>query len=217
MMTKVKVCGITSPDDAAMAVELGADALGFIFAESPRRVSPEKAREIILTLPPFVKTVGVFVDEAPDVIRRMQTFCGLDLLQLHGEEPPDLCLQLMPRAIKAFRLKDESSLKAIPPYKGRTRALLFDTYSKEKRGGTGRTFDWDLAIRGKALGMPVILSGGLGPSNIEKAISTVSPFAVDVNSGVEEFPGKKSPELLKDLMKRVRRMQRGKPDLEQIE
>jgi phosphoribosylanthranilate isomerase len=202
---KVKICGITRQEDAALAVALGVDALGFIFAESPRRIVPEKACEIIRALPPFVMSVGVFVNETPAKIREITACCGLDMIQLHGDESPDVASQLMPRAIKAFQLKDEKSLEQIKPYCGKVRALLFDTYSKEKRGGTGMTFDWDLAVKGKALGAPVILSGGLSPSNIEDAVSFVRPYAVDVNSGVEEQPGKKDHELMRQLMENITR------------
>jgi len=205
-MVKVKICGITNYEDASIAVKLGADALGFIFAQSPRQVTPEEARDIICAIPPFVKTVGVFVNEDPATIKKIIQFCGLDLVQLHGDESPDLCHELMPHTIKAFQLKDESSLSVIEPYLGRIRALLFDTYSEEKRGGTGQTFDWELAVRGKELGVPIILAGGLTPSNIQQAISTVRPFAVDVNSGVEERPAKKSPLLMRRLMETIKAM-----------
>ncbi len=208
-MVRVKICGITNYEDASIAVKLGADALGFIFAQSPRQVTPEEARDIICAIPPFVKTVGVFVNEDPATIKKIIQFCGLDLVQLHGDESPDLCLELMPHTIKAFQLKDESSLAAIDPYLGRIRALLFDTYSKEKRGGTGQTFDWELAVRGKELGVPIIIAGGLTPSNIERAISTVRPFAVDVSSGVEERPAKKSPLLMRRLMENIKKIDMG--------
>ena len=208
-MVRVKICGITNYQDASHAIKLGVHALGFIFASSPRQIMPDKARDIICAIPPFVKTVGVFVNEDPAKIREIMQFCGLDLVQLHGDESPDLCRELMPYSIKAFRLKDEKDLSALKPYAGRTRALLFDTYSEEKVGGTGKTFDWDLAIKGKELGMPVILSGGLTPSNIETAISKVRPFAVDVNSGVEERPAKKSPTLMRKLMKTIKGMNQG--------
>ncbi len=178
----------------------GADALGFIFAPSPRRIAPQTAREIIRAVPPFVKTVGVFVNEAPATIREVMQHCGLDLVQLHGDESPALCEELMPCTIKALRIKDESSLQTSQPYHGKVRALLLDTYSKEKAGGTGKTFDWNLAIKIKEMGIPIILSGGLGPSNIDLAIHTVRPYAVDVNSGVEKCPGKKSHILIKALM-----------------
>ena len=202
----VKICGITDYEDASMAVELGAGALGFIFADSPRQITPQKARDIIRAMPPFVKTVGVFVDEEPAAIKEMIHYCGLDLVQLHGDESPDLCCDLMPYTIKALRIKDESSLRTSRIYLGKVRALLLDTYSKDKAGGSGKTFDWQLAIKIKKLGIPIILAGGLGPSNIDGAISTVRPYAVDVNSGVEERPGKKSHTLMKDLMEKVRRI-----------
>ncbi len=197
---KVKICGITNLEDASIAVELGANALGFIFAPSPRQITPQKARAIIRAIPPFVKTVGVFVNEAPATIREVMQHCGLDLVQLHGDESPGLCDELMPCTIKALRIKDESSLQTSQPYHGKVRALLLDTYSKEKAGGTGKTFDWNLAIKIKKMGIPIILSGGLGPSNIALAIHTVRPYAVDVNSAVEKCPGKKSHILIKALM-----------------
>jgi phosphoribosylanthranilate isomerase len=197
---KVKICGITNLSDAATAVELGASALGFIFAPSPRRITPHKARSIIRALPPFVKSVGVFVNEGLAGIRDVMQYCGLDLIQLHGDESPDLCNELMPYAIKALRIKDESCLLTIRAYHGKVRALLLDTYSKEKAGGTGKTFDWSLAVRIKEIGIPIILSGGLRPSNIDLAVYTVRPYGVDVNSGVEDYPGKKNPILMKAVM-----------------
>jgi phosphoribosylanthranilate isomerase len=202
----VKICGITDYEDASIAVELGAGALGFIFADSPRQITPQKARDIIRAMPPFVKTVGVFVDEGPAAIKEIIHYCGLDLVQLHGDESPDLCCELMPYTIKALRIKDESSLRTSRIYHGKVRALLLDTYSKDKAGGTGKTFNWQLAIKIKKLGTPIILAGGLGPANIDGAVSTVRPYAVDVNSGVEERPGKKSHTLMKDLMEKVRRI-----------
>jgi phosphoribosylanthranilate isomerase len=197
---KVKICGITNLEDASIAVELGANALGFIFAPSPRQITPQKARAIIRAIPPFVKTVGVFVNEAPAAIREVMQHCGLDLVQLHGDESPALCQELMPCTIKALRIEDESSLHTSQSYHGKVRALLLDTYSKEKAGGTGKTFDWNLAIKIKKMGIPIILSGGLGPSNIDLAIHTARPYAVDVNSAVEKYPGKKSHILIKALM-----------------
>jgi len=203
---EVKICGITDYEDASIAVELGAGALGFIFAYSPRQITPQKARDIISAIPPFVKTVGVFVDEGPATIKEMIHYCGLDLVQLHGDESPDLCWELMPYTIKALRIQDESSLRTSRIYHEKVRALLLDTYSKDKAGGSGKTFDWQLAIKIKKLGIPIILAGGLGPSNIDGAISTVRPYAVDVNSGVEKRPGKKSRTLMKDLMEKVRKI-----------
>ncbi len=201
----IKICGITNYEDASVAVGLGADALGFIFARSPRRITPQKVRDIINAIPPFVKTVGVFVNEGLAEIREVKKYCGFDLVQLHGDESPAFCHTLMPYTIKAIRIKDASSLHSIQAYHGKVKALLLDTYSKDKAGGTGKTFDWKLALKIKKLGMPIILSGGLGPSNIDGAISTVRPYAVDVNSGVEERAGKKSHILMKELMEKVNR------------
>jgi phosphoribosylanthranilate isomerase len=200
---KVKICGITACEEAATAVELGVDALGFIFAPSPRQITPQKALSIICELPPFIKTVGVFVNQTPDVIREIKDHCRLDLVQLHGDESLELCLSLMPYTIKTLRIKGESSPQAGMAYYGKVRALLLDTYAEDKAGGTGKTFDWNLALRFKKLQIPIILSGGLRPSNIQEAIRTVRPYAIDVNSGVEERPGQKSPELMKELMREI--------------
>jgi phosphoribosylanthranilate isomerase len=202
---KVKICGITEKEDALSAVNLGADALGFIFAPSPRQIPMEKARHIIKTIPPFVKTVGVFVNQETTTIREYINYCGLDLVQLHGDESPEFCRELMPYTIKAFRIKDDSNLQMCMAYRANARALLLDTYAKDKVGGTGKTFDWQLAVKIKKTGLPVILSGGLGPSNIEEAIRVVRPYAVDVNSGVEERPGKKSYGLMRQLMDKIRK------------
>ena len=197
---RVKICGITRLEDALLAVSLGAHALGFIFfKKSPRYVSPEVARNIIQSLPPFVQTVGVFVNEKAEVIRKTAQFCGLNLIQLHGNESPDFCVELGLPCIKSFRIKDEESLKSLPSYKGKVKAWLLDTYKKDLPGGTGETFNWDLALRAKTYGVPVILAGGLGPDNIETAIKTVRPYAIDVNSGIEVGPGVKDKELMEKL------------------
>jgi phosphoribosylanthranilate isomerase len=201
---RVKICGITEYEAASMAARLGVDALGFIFAESPRQVAPDRARAIIRKIPPFIKTVGVFVNETPEAIREVMHYCGLDLVQLHGDASPALCQSLMPCTIKVLRIKNESSARAGMAYRGKVRALLLDTFSEEKAGGTGMAFDWELALKIKKLQIPIILSGGLGPSNVREAIRTVEPYAVDVNSGVEECPGRKNPLLMKALMEKLR-------------
>jgi len=201
----VKICGITEHDDAQKAVELGVSALGFIFAPSPRRILPQAARSIISALPPFITSVGVFVNEEAETIREHINYCGLDLVQLHGDEPPNFCRDLMPYTIKALRIKDDSRLQLCAAYRTNVRALLLDTYVEDKAGGTGKTFDWRLALTIKQSNIPVILSGGLGPANIEEAIRVVEPYSVDVNSGVEERPGKKSHTLMRELMEKVMR------------
>jgi len=207
-MVRVKICGITNKHDAFMAVEMGVEALGFIFAPSERGIHTEKARRIIQCLPPFVQTVGVFVNEEPARIREIMGFCGLDLAQFHGDESPEMCSSILPRCIKAIRVRSKSSLEQIRSYDGKVRALVLDTYSDGKRGGTGNTFDWGLAVEARKTGIPIILAGGLNPDNIGKAILTVKPFAVDINSGIEETPGKKSRFLMEELMKKIAEINR---------
>ncbi|MBI5603452.1 MAG: phosphoribosylanthranilate isomerase [Deltaproteobacteria bacterium] len=213
-MVKVKICGITNYEDASLAVELGADILGFILAPSPRQISPEKVRSIIGFLPPFVMTVGVFVDEEEKTIKDIADFCRLTQVQLHGKESPDFCRRFRPKALKAFRVLDETSLLPISTYQGHVQAVILDTYQKGMAGGTGRTFPWDLAIKAKAFNLPVFLSGGLNPSNIRQAIATVKPYGVDVNSGIEERPGKKDPLRMKQLMKVIKESRVREPGFE---
>ncbi len=203
MRTKVKVCGITNLEDARLAVSLGIDALGFIFAKSPRRVEPAKAEEIIRALPPMVSIVGVFVDEKEEIVREIASHCRLTMLQFHGSESPEYCKLFPQRVIKAFRMKDAGSLKGISRYDGYIGAFLLDTYKEGVMGGTGETFDWELALKAKAIG-PIILSGGLTPDTVKDAILKVRPYGVDVGSGVESYPGKKDPGLLRDFVTQVR-------------
>jgi len=191
---KVKICGITSLDDALHACSCGADALGFVFYDkSPRCVTPEAARVIINALPPFVSTVGLFVNEKPQTIRAIAEQCGLDVIQLHGDEGPAACDYAPHRTVKALRVKDAASLEGHTAY--RTNALLLDAWSKKAYGGTGETFNWALAAT-VARQRPVILAGGLTPENVGAAISAVRPYAVDVSSGVESAPGVKDRQKL---------------------
>lgn len=197
-MVKVKICGITSLDDAMAAVEYGADALGFVFYEkSPRRVTPDDALEIILRLPPYVTTVGVFVDEKPEEVERTMRHSGLDVAQFHGHEPPEAC-SVSRRAIKAIRVKELSDLEPLGRY--RVSAYLLDAYTPDKLGGTGEIFNWDIALEAKRFGR-VILAGGLRPENVAKAIHWVHPYAVDVSSGVEEEKGKKDLTRLRQFIR----------------
>ena len=204
LKVRIKICGITNLEDALLAVELGASALGFVFyPKSPRYIAPEAARRIIQHLPPFVTTVGVFVNEREEAILKVVGEAGLDLVQLHGEESPELCVRLFPKVIKALRVREVEDLKVITAYQGKIRAVLLDTYVKGIPGGTGQTFNWDLARRAQKFGLPLVLAGGLRPENIKEALRTVRPFAVDVSSGVETFPGKKDPEKLRALFTAV--------------
>ena len=202
-MTKIKICGITNYDDAVMAADLGADALGFIFASSPRKIDTDKAMEIIKKLPPFVKSVGVFVNENIKKIIDITEYCDLDNIQLHGDESPEICRRLMPRAIKSVKIRDNSLPEDYAEYKGKVKAFLLDTYSDKVAGGTGKTFNWDVALNFKKMGVPVILAGGLNPLNIREAIEKVKPYAVDVSSGLEERPGKKDHSLMKKLFEEI--------------
>lgn len=200
-MVKVKICGITSREDALLAVELGADALGFIFASSPRRITPQRAKEIIQILPPFVDRVGVFVNEEIFRVKEIAKFCCLTTLQFQGDESPKYCTEFHQKIIKSFSVKDEVP-REISDY--RVDAYLLDTFSEKKRGGTGKTFNWEIAREVKKLYSPLILSGGLTPNNVKEAIRKVKPYAVDVAGGVEVSPGKKSREKLREFIQKVK-------------
>jgi phosphoribosylanthranilate isomerase len=197
-MVKVKICGITNLRDALMATEAGADILGFVFARSPRQVTPEQAAEICAALPSSVTRIGVFVDSDLEFVKKTVLECNLDIAQFHGDESPEYCSSFPYAAIKAFRVKDRASLDMLLPY--RVEAYLLDTYVPGKAGGTGQTFDWSLAIEAKKYGR-IILSGGLTPDNVARAVAQVEPFAVDVSSGVEIMPGRKDPEKVKAFIK----------------
>ncbi|MDB6067285.1 MAG: Phosphoribosylanthranilate isomerase [Pedosphaera sp.] len=200
MSTIVKICGITNPADALAAAEAGADALGLMFYEpSPRNVSIQTAAEIVQSLPPFVIKVGVFVNAPEEVVLRAIGECGLNILQFHGEESPEYC-QLFPvMTVKAFRMKDAESLKALPDYK--TDAWLLDAYVADKPGGTGAKFNWELAVEAQKLGRPIFLAGGLTPENVADAVRQVRPYAVDVSSGVEASPGRKDHEKVRAFVR----------------
>jgi phosphoribosylanthranilate isomerase len=201
-MTKIKICGITNLTDAILALDLGADALGFIFySNSKRYISTEDASRIISKLPPFVKTVGVFVNQSVEELKSMKREIGFDIFQLHGDEKPDYCRQLGNSVIKVIRVKDRINQDKIDSFP--VQALLFDAYSKADFGGTGRSFDWGL-IKGIAPSKTIILSGGLTPENVAEAIDIVNPYAVDVSTGVEDHPGKKNAVKLKAFIKAVR-------------
>lgn len=203
-MTKIKICGITNKEEAIWAVNLKVDALGFIFADSPRRVNPEIVQGIIDLLPPFISSVGVFVDEDREKVEEITESCGLTTLQFHGEESPSYCEGFKQKVVKSFRVKDKSVLKKAIQYQDKVDAYLLDTYSPFKYGGTGKTFDWRIAKEIKKFGLPIILSGGLNPENIREAMNEVEPYGIDVSSGVEERPGKKSLEKLINFVRIVR-------------
>lgn len=188
MSVRVKVCGITRSEDALSAIELGVDALGFVFwPKSPRSVTPDIAHQIESTLPPFINKVGVYVDPTPDWVAETSAAGCLSLLQFHGDETPEFCDQFSLPYIKAIRVKDGIDLLQYATRYRNARGLLLDTYTAGMPGGTGHVFDW--ALVPQDLPLPVILSGGLNPNNVASAIKQTRPWAVDVSSGVEATKG----------------------------
>jgi phosphoribosylanthranilate isomerase len=198
----VKICGITRVEDAFAAVKAGADALGFVFyKKSPRYISPSKARRVIDAVPPFISITGVFVNERQGAITDIAGFCGLDAIQLHGDEDHHECHRLKRlglKIIKGFHVGDSFNFEAVQTYK--VDAYLFDAYDKDSFGGTGKVFRWELLKDHKSR-VPVILSGGLTPDNVREAVKAVNPYAVDVSSGVEKSPGIKDPELIQSFIR----------------
>ncbi len=201
----VKICGITNLNDANMAADLGADALGFIFVpSSPRYIPPEKAAAITAHLPESLVRVGVFVNAGRREILETVEKAGVNCLQLHGDESPDDVKDFTLPVWKAFRISDRFDPQELDAYSAE--AYLLDTFSPDSYGGTGRTFDWNIARRLNT-GRKIILSGGLNPENIARAVEYIRPYGVDVNSGVEQQPGKKNAELLRRLFVNIRNVQ----------
>lgn len=204
MSTRIKICGITSVADGLAAAEAGADMIGLMFYErSPRNITIAAAAGISRALSPFIVKVGVFVNPTEDEVLRAIGECGVTLLQFHGEEASEFCLQFGVMSMKAFRVRDAASLAALPNYQ--TDAYLLDAYSPDAHGGTGAKFNWDLAIEAQKLGKPTFLAGGLTPENVGDAIRKVQPFGVDVSSGVESSPGKKDHAKVRAFIQAVRR------------
>jgi len=202
-MIRVKICGITNHEDAQKAIYYGAWALGFIFhKKSPRYISPSRARKIIDELPPFVTPVGVFVNLKERAVRDICKFTRISTVQFHGQEDTAYCKRFKDfKIIKAFRVGLDFSAFRVNKYK--VDAYLFDAYQDGMPGGTGKTFNWNL-IRGQKFDRPFILSGGLNSENIQAALKTIDPFAVDVSSGVEKSPGVKSPRLIRSFFEAIR-------------
>jgi phosphoribosylanthranilate isomerase len=205
-MTRVKICGITSAEDAAAAVLAGADALGFVFVPgTPRCLSAAAAAAIVATLPPFVAAVGVFMDQSATEVLEIAAAAGIQIVQLHGNEPAETGRRMPVPVIKALRVRDEASLAPIGAYPAR--AFLLDSFVEGQGGGTGQPFPWALAV-GAALRAPIILAGGLTPETVGRAIATVRPYGVDVSSGVERAPGRKDPQKVKEFIRHVRQADR---------
>src|SRR5262245_32272204 len=204
MTVKLKVCGLTSLEDARAAVDCGAEYLGFNFyPKSPRYIAPPSARAIIERLPDDIISVGVFVNESrPDDVVEILRLSGARMAQLHGDESPDYCASIgAERVIKALRVADDFEARRVLDYPAS--AILLDAFDPKLYGGTGRTANWAIAREAARL-TKIFLAGGLSPDNIVDAIRAVEPFAVDVNSGVESAPGRKDANKLHDLWQRMR-------------
>jgi len=204
MRTRIKVCGITRPEDGLMAVGAGADAIGLVFyPPSPRAVTIEQAQAIVKQLPPFVSVVALFVNEARDRIEWILQQVSIDLLQFHGNESPEMCEGYGRPWIKAVRMKEGIDLIATADVYAASRGLLLDTYQAGKPGGTGNVFDWQ-RIPTELAGR-IILAGGLNPDNVEEAVRTVRPWAVDVSGGVEATKGIKEAQKIAAFIRGVKR------------
>ena len=205
---RVKVCGITRREDAALAVALGADALGFIFwSRSPRAIAPEAARAVHERLPALVSRVGVFVDASPAEVAATVRAAGLDVVQLHGDEPIEAFAGLEARVMRVATLASDADVDRVIAWPSHVTPLV-DAIDREKRGGTGRLADWTLAAR-VAGARPIMLAGGLVADNVGDAIARVRPWGVDVSSGVEDAPGIKSAARLEAFFTRLAAASRG--------
>jgi phosphoribosylanthranilate isomerase len=212
---RVKICGLREPEQALRIAQMGADAIGLVFAPSPRWVSPEQAQAVTDMLPPFVAAVGVFVDSDAAAINKVIARAGLQWVQLHGQEPPELVGDLALSCIKAFSVRDEVWIDRVRAWldcvcdRRRVRGILLDTGSDQARGGTGQRFNWDWVAQARLDGKlkdlpPLILSGGLDSGVVTDAIDLVQPWAVDVSSGVEASPGLKDLRKVEDFLRAVR-------------
>ncbi|MDF1819592.1 MAG: phosphoribosylanthranilate isomerase [Immundisolibacteraceae bacterium] len=202
-MTRVKICGITRVDDAIAAAKAGADAIGLVFyPKSSRYVTATVAAEIVSELPPFVTTVGLFVNHSADQVNRICKQVELDLLQFHGDESPSDCSRFGKRFIKAVRMAPGRSVTEMMGQYRQATALLLDSFDADKYGGSGETFDWQRVP--KDSGVPLVLAGGLNCSNVVDAVTRVQPYAVDVSSGVESAPGIKSADQIIEFVTRVK-------------
>jgi phosphoribosylanthranilate isomerase len=205
MTTRVKICGLTRPEDVSAAVSCGADALGLVFYEpSPRSVSPRQAAKLVRAVPPFVTVVGLFVNPEPAWVRTVLDQVPLDVLQFHGDEPAAFCQQFGRRWIKAIRVRDGGQIEAAFEAYRQASGLLVDAWVPDRYGGTGQSFNWALIPQRRPL--PLVLAGGLSSDNVARAVSEVRPWAVDVSGGVECRKGIKDIQKLSDFIKEVHRV-----------
>jgi phosphoribosylanthranilate isomerase len=201
--TRIKICGITRPEDAQAAIDCGADAIGLVFyAKSPRAVTVEQALACVNVVSPFVSVVALFVDEPAQSIERILSAVPVDIIQFHGDETPEFCAQFGRPFLKALRVQAATDIVSLSTEYGSSRGILLDAWQEGVPGGTGRTFDWALATG--ALPKSIVLAGGLNPGNVAAAIEQVRPAAVDVSGGVELKPGIKSKSAIEDFISAVR-------------
>lgn len=203
---RIKFCGITSIADARAAVELGVDALGFVFyRDSPRYVAPTRAKQIIAEVGPFVTTVGLFVNAPPDEVEAIINTTGLDIVQFHGDETPEQCAGVSRPWIKALRIRPDTDLLAADEQYAAARGLLLDTFSPRVYGGSGEVFDWSLVPTDRL--RPFILAGGLSSDNVAAAIRSTTPWAVDVSGGIETQKGVKNRVKMEQFISEVRNLE----------
>ncbi|WP_028855527.1 phosphoribosylanthranilate isomerase [Psychrilyobacter atlanticus] len=204
-MTKIKICGLQRVEDIEMVNKNLPDYVGFVFANSKRKVTKEKVKELIDRLDRRIKTVGVFVDEKSEDVEKVAKYCGLDILQFHGEETTEYCDCFRDRyeIWKAFSVRDRGIEKRLIEYKKYTDICLLDAYNKNVRGGSGKVFNWDL-IEGVSKKYKIALAGGITPKNILEAVEKVEPYIIDLSSGVE-IDGFKDEGKIKEIIKKIRR------------
>ena len=206
--TRIKICGITRPEDARAVADSGADAIGLVFySRSPRAVDIDRAAEIVAALPPFVSSVALFVDASANHIERVLRDVPVDMIQFHGEESPGFCRQFGRPWMKALRVRAGLDIPSLCEQYAEGRAILLDAWKDGVPGGTGLQFDWALAPA--ALGLPVVLAGGINEHNVARAVATVCPYAVDVSGGVESSPGIKDAVKIADFVAAVRAADQG--------
>ena len=205
-MVRVKICGITTVSDALWALDFGADAVGLVFAKSPRQVSVRLAEKISRAVGPWMAVCGVFVDEPPVLVRRIAGDVGLSAIQLHGSEPPQEIGDYKGlKVIKTFHVDEKFRLERLKSYR-KADAFLFDTKVGDRLGGTGKTFDWKV-LKKISTEKPVIISGGLNPQNVAAAVRFFRPYGVDVSSGVEKKPGKKDLNRIRDFIRNAKKIE----------
>ncbi len=197
MRTRVKICSITNLEDACIAIEYGADALGFIFTKSTRQIQPEKAKHIIGQLTPFVTSVGVFMDDPLKYVEEVALFTGINIVQLHGNESPDYCQKLKKRVIKRIHVQKEDTKESLIQ---KMRLYSVSAFLLDPGSGSGKTFNWNIA---KKIDFPLIIAGGLNPENVGQAVKLLRPYGVDVSSCVEKILGKKDPAKIKRFIEEV--------------